>query len=79
MEQSLAPVMRTLTERLNLSRYRRIMADPTWDFVVRALIATRSYAKGAVQAPASATTTSPPRSAKAALQRVRKLTHTGRG
>ena len=46
MEQSLAPVMRTLTERLNLSRYRRIMADPTWDFVVQALIATRSSAKG---------------------------------
>ena len=46
MEQSLGPVMRTLIERLNLSRYRRIMADPTWDFVVRALIATRSCAKG---------------------------------
>ena len=35
-----------LTQRLDLSLYRRIMADATWDFVVEATTATRSYETG---------------------------------
>ena len=35
-----------LTRRLDLARYRRIMADPTWDFVEQATVATRSYETG---------------------------------
>ncbi len=43
-----APLCRAtaLTARLDLSSYRRIMAVPTWGFVLQAIIATRSYAKG---------------------------------
>ena len=37
---------RGVTRRLDLPLYRRIMADPTWDFVVEATIATRSYDTG---------------------------------
>ena len=35
-----------LAGRLDLARYRRIMADSTWDFVEQATIATRSYETG---------------------------------
>ncbi len=46
MPRSLVPISTVLTGRLDLARYRQIMAYPTWEGVVQALIATRSYAKG---------------------------------
>ncbi len=42
----LVPVGGVLTERLDVRSYRRIMAQPTWDILVEAVIATRSYANG---------------------------------
>ena len=35
-----------LTNRLDLNMYRSILADPTWPFIVQAVIVTRSYTTG---------------------------------
>ena len=42
----MVPLGGVLAERLDMRRYRTIMAYPTWDVLVEAVIATRSYANG---------------------------------